>query len=613
MTLDPESYAKAKTVFHEALRLDPKQRSIFLSKKCEGCEEIRAEVESLLMHHESAYSFVGSTPKAVDIAFEPTRSTSIQHNIKRVVQNRGFRWVILLAVVMLLAFLAKLARDKLDAALRADVSAHLENILSPNCLTMDLWAGQLFDESEKWAKALADDAALRELIQISRNSGNPEEALKNAQAQRHIQRLMEPTLQSGPFTHYVIIDDTYRNISTDTRYSLGRKLDVSTDVMLVVDRQLNGEQVFVPRWQMGTAFRDPELMKRPELVSWFGSPIRDASGRVIAVLGLAVDVTRTFDVIFRIGRWGNSGETYGFNKRGQMLSESRFSRQLVDIGLLKEGQSSGLNVYLKDPGGDMTKGFRPERPGEELPFTRLVSKALTSLRLNPQVTHGYVLEPYRDYRGVEVIGAWQWHPKLELGMITEVNADEALLTKRFIDRAYLTLIILFISVTALASIAYFNLIRIRPAALLGSRMGQYRLLRKISEGGIGEIYLAKHEFLKRPTAIKILKCDSSDPDSLKRFEAEVRATSQLTHHNTVAIYDFGMLKTRRFYYAMEYLPGISLAKLIELEQWLPYSRVIYLLLQVCGSLQEAHRLGLIHRDIKPLNFRARITTNPSGL
>ncbi|MDQ3232835.1 MAG: serine/threonine protein kinase, partial [Pseudobdellovibrionaceae bacterium] len=424
----------------------------------------------------------------------------------------------------------------------------------------------------------------------------------NAQTQQHIQRLMEPTLRSGPFTHYVIIDDTYRNISTDTRYSLGRKLDVSTDVMLVVDRQLNGEQVFAPRWQMGTAFRDPELMKRPEFVSWFGSPIRDASGRVVAVLGLAVDVTRTFDVIFRIGRWGNSGETYGFNKRGQMLSESRFSRQLVDIGLLKEGQSSGLNVYLKDPGGDMTKGFRPENPREELPFTRLVSKALTSLRLNPQVTHGYVLEPYRDYRGVEVIGAWQWHPKLELGMITEVNADEALLTKRFIDRAYLTLIILFISVTAFASIAYLDLIRIRPAALLGSRMGQYRLLRKISEGGIGEIYLAKHEFLKRPTAIKILKCDGSDPDSLKRFEAEVRATSQLTHHNTVAIYDFGMLKNGRFYYAMEYLPGISLAKLIELEQRLPYPRVIYLLLQVCGSLQEAHSLGLIHRDIKPLNI-----------
>ncbi|HYX39417.1 MAG TPA: hypothetical protein VE954_40470, partial [Oligoflexus sp.] len=74
----------------------------------------------------------------------------------------------------------------------------------------------------------------------------------------------------------------------------------------------------------------------------------------------------------------------------------------------------------------------------------------------------------------------------------------------------------------------FALIRLRPAARLGARMGQYKLLRKIAEGGIGEIYLARHAFLKRPTAIKILKPDSNDPESLSRFETEVRATSQLS-------------------------------------------------------------------------------------
>ncbi|HYX39416.1 MAG TPA: serine/threonine-protein kinase [Oligoflexus sp.] len=74
------------------------------------------------------------------------------------------------------------------------------------------------------------------------------------------------------------------------------------------------------------------------------------------------------------------------------------------------------------------------------------------------------------------------------------------------------------------------------------------------------------------------------------------------HPNTVAIYDFGRTADRSFYYAMEFLPGISLAKLIEIEKHLPCHRAIHLLLQFCASLKEAHSLGLIHRDIKPLNI-----------
>jgi serine/threonine protein kinase len=181
-----------------------------------------------------------------------------------------------------------------------------------------------------------------------------------------------------------------------------------------------------------------------------------------------------------------------------------------------------------------------------------------------------------------------------------------LLTLRVIDLLYLVMIAVFACVALFALMSSFTLIRIGPAARLGARMGQYKLVRKIAEGGIGEIYLARHEFLKRPTAIKILKPDRNDPESLKRFENEVRATSQLSHHNTVAIYDYGRTADRNFYYAMEYLPGISLARLIELENCLPPHRTIYLLQQICASLKEAHGLGHIHRDIKPLNIMVSV-------
>ncbi|HYX39551.1 MAG TPA: hypothetical protein VE954_41155, partial [Oligoflexus sp.] len=111
-----------------------------------------------------------------------------------------------------------------------------------------------------------------------------------------------------------------------------------------------------------------------------------------------------------------------------------------------------------------------------------------------------MIKPYRDYRGVDVIGGWRWHPTLNVGLITEIDADEALATLRFVNRLYLALIVLFMGITSFAAVSHFALIRLRPAARLGARMGQYKLLRKIAEGGIGEIYLARHAFLKRPTA-----------------------------------------------------------------------------------------------------------------
>ncbi len=147
--------------------------------------------------------------------------------------------------------------------------------------------------------------------------------------------------------------------------------------------------------------------------------------------------------------------------------------------------------------------------------------------------------------------------------------------------------------------------RLRQQVMEARQLGQYRLTRQLGAGGMGEVYLAEHQLLKRPCALKLIRLGiESGSKALERFEREVRLTAALSHPNTVEIYDYGRTEDGTYYYVMEYLRGLSLAELVERHGPLPAGRAVHLLRQVCLSLREAHGAGLIHRDIKPSNIFA---------
>ena len=279
-------------------------------------------------------------------------------------------------------------------------------------------------------------------------------------------------------------------------------------------------------------------------------PVHLSEGRPIAALAFKLSLGNFIRVVSS-ARVGQTGETYVFDRTGTFLSESRFENQLRSAGLLGVGESSSLKFEGRDPGGDITKGFRPSLPPSSRPLTHAVSNALTGAK-------GSDVTPFRDYRGVEVVGAWDWVPELNLGISTKMDATEALAGLNRLKIAFWSVL----GVVALAgAILIIGSIRSRAAATPSEgQVGPYTLAEKIGQGAMGTVYRATHATLRRPVAIKLLEARESK--AIQRFEREVQLTSVLTHPSTVVIYDYGRTEEGVFYYAMEHLEGIDLADLL---------------------------------------------------
>ncbi|UCC74889.1 MAG: serine/threonine protein kinase [Gemmatimonadota bacterium] len=139
-------------------------------------------------------------------------------------------------------------------------------------------------------------------------------------------------------------------------------------------------------------------------------------------------------------------------------------------------------------------------------------------------------------------------------------------------------------------------------------VGSYQLVERLGQGGMGEVWVAKHRMLARPAAVKLIRPEMLGADersrrmAIRRFEREAQATAALKSYHTIDLYDFGVTDDSAFYYVMELLHGLSLDSLVKRFGPVPAGRAVYLLRQVCHSLGEAHASGMVHRDIKPANI-----------
>jgi serine/threonine protein kinase len=133
--------------------------------------------------------------------------------------------------------------------------------------------------------------------------------------------------------------------------------------------------------------------------------------------------------------------------------------------------------------------------------------------------------------------------------------------------------------------------------------GRFRILSRLGAGGMGKVYVAEQRGLDRQVAVKVLNTTQDDPDRFReRFFREAKLSSRLKHPNTVRVFDYGQTDDGVFYLVMELLEGYTLGALLRREGVLDPLRCVMLASQLCGSLSEAHELGVVHRDLKPDNL-----------
>lgn len=510
-----------------------------------------------------------------------------------------------IAAVVGLVLLGFFLYRAVEGTLQEKLAGDLQTILNADVEALRIW----LTTQKATAEALAENSEIEQLAhQLVASAPGKEQEPEQAELRKKVAEALQPALEAHGYIGFMIVDTKQRIVAATTTELVGK--DNLAGYSAFLEPALANKVTVSKPHRSVAMLRDARNELRTGVPTMFVvAPIHGADDKVLGALGVRIRPERDFTRILSIGRAGKTGETFAFDDKGLMLSQSRFDEDLKSFGLLPDepDASSILTLTARDPGVNLYTGQRPTLPRSKQPLNLDVASAI-------RYGSGANSTGYRDYRGTEVIGAWTWLKDYGFGVTTQTDISEAFRPLWILRVAFGALFALL--VVAAAAIYFFMLVasryrqQMRREAIKAKRLGQYSLDNKIGAGGMGVVYRGHHALLRRPTAIKLLDPERTNAETIGRFEREVQLTSQLSHPNTISIYDFGRTPEGLFYYAMEYIEGIPLDQLVKNYGAQPVGRVIYILRQLCGSLAEAHSIGLVHRDIKPANI---LLTQRGGL
>jgi len=464
-----------------------------------------------------------------------------------------------LVVAALLVALGYWTYSQVERSLRDLRAAALRSMLEAEVRTLGLWIEDHKTDMLRVAREPQVREAVEALARIASRPGAAAQDYCNAPVRRPLVAQLTALLEDKGAVVFNVVDRSQRIVASRFREYCGLRIKPAA-----FERDLEpvfrGETRFVRPYREHERLEDAPEKPPPQLpldrpVVWIEAPVRSASGDIIAALGVGEYADGRFAAILAAGSTGDTGETYAFDRGGSLLSPGRF-------------------------GGGVT------------PLARRAA----------QQAEGMVLDPYPSYHGGDVIGAWRWVPQYDLGVAVEIGAAEGYAPLRYLNIAFGVVFGALVIAVLAAAASALSVVRLRSELGGARKLGAYVLTKRIGEGGMATVYLGRHDLLRRPVAVKLLKKLRATDEMIARFEREVQMASSLAHPNTVEIFDFGCTRDGQFYYAMEYLDGLTVSEVLSRQNPIPVPRTIHILRQVCAALAEAHAKGVVHRDIKPENI-----------
>jgi hypothetical protein len=562
--VNAERHQLVMRLFQQALDRQGADRGAFLQTACGTDETLREELESLLSHHDPRT--ISPTRQLADSATKRTHESPIARLVPQALRpadrNRLRTSLIALALALLLGLIGYLVKADVERVLRKNLANQLQATLESNIAAVTNWLNLQRHEVREWAQHPELRSQFQALVELAQSSDSTVDSLRSSPPHGAILDLLLPLLDLEDVRAINGTDATALMVLT-SRDTLHERYRLTQQGTRLIAPVFLGQTILLPPMIGRTLVENevPEIVD--ELVILIGSPVHDDQKRVIGGLFASIESGREFARLLKLGRAGERGENYAFGANGQVLVGSDDDRN-------------------------------PSTPG---PLAGIAGSAIA----NPKEIH-INLDGYQNPRGARVVGASKWLEDFGFGIVSEIKFDDAYAAAKRVGWLLNGLFGLLLLTSAIAFASSLSAVRLRREVGIARQLGQYTLQELIGEGGMGKVYKAQHAMLRRPTAVKVLDSQRAGAGAIARFEREVQLASSLTHPNTVEIYDYGRTDDGIFYFAMEYLPGLTLDGLVKRHGPLDTPRMLYLFRQMLGSIAEAHNLGLIHRDIKPGNI-----------
>ncbi len=309
--------------------------------------------------------------------------------------------------------------ERIHARYQQQLADELVAVRDASSRNLELWV----ENGLLRLQGIAGDPDVVALVQALIEAKNQGQDLQTLPETRRMRERFQRLRNQAGILGFFIIDRSGLSIGSMRNANLNQRNLILDNRPDLFDRVLAGESVLVPPIPSDVRIQGSAPIRGYTVppTMFFAVPVRDQNGEVVAVLTERLDPAGDFSEIMQIAHVGESGETYAFNHHGAMLSQSRFVDQLRASKRLYPGENPILSLRLRDPGpqGRYLKDYRVDTDLRSFPLTLAAQHAITK-------ESGVNVEGYRDYRGIEVLGAWLWHEELGIGLVSEIDLQEAM-------------------------------------------------------------------------------------------------------------------------------------------------------------------------------------------